>query len=198
VPCIHEITETGNRRNFCGPGTYTFPSDGITKPASFEIAHSSGSGSQSAADSRKIDGVVSFPNVKSASIYGDPFYHRRNQEIWIRVAITVGIGGKVVWKKKIANLKKLSNRLAMIPSYAGSKILRCLDSAGGRFNGKAGDRDWSPGSTRVSVQDLVVDHNRLCGIGSQRRWGRSNYCDGLKDGGKLQELYVQFFLLTPR
>ena len=78
----------------------------------------------------------------------------------------MSVGGKVVGIKEVSDLHKLADGLAVIAGHARGKILGRLDSTRGRLNRQPGNRNGRTGAAGIGVQDFVVDHDALGGIGS--------------------------------
>ena len=70
-------------------------------------------------------------------VHRDGFNRRRNEEIWIGVAVSVGVGGEVIWIEKIPDLKVLGDGFSVISSNTGGKILGSFDSSRCGFDGKS-------------------------------------------------------------
>ena len=87
--------------------------------------------------------------------------------------------------EKVADLKELSDGLAVVAGNARREVLGRFDSSGGSLDGKAGNGDGRSRAARIRVQNLVVDDNALRGIGRRDRRRRSDNSNRLVDGGEL-------------
>ena len=105
------------------------------------------------------------------------------------------VGGKIVGEKKIADLEELRDGFAVIASDSGGEVLRGLDASGGGFDGEAGNGDGSAGTSGIGVENFIVNHNALRGVGSERRGRGGNDGDRLYGGCDLLKLEVERLLL---
>lgn len=126
----------------------------------------------------EVDGVVAFADVEGATVDGHGFDGGRNEDVGVRVAVAVRVGGEVVRVEEIADLEELRDGLAMIGGDSGSEILRGFDAAGSGFDGEARERDGSAGAAGVRVEELVVNDDGLRRVGSEGRRRRSDHGDG--------------------
>jgi hypothetical protein len=76
----------------------------------------------------------------------------------------VGIRGKIVGEKEIANLKVLRDWFPVIPGYPRRKILRRFNSPRCGFNGKPRNGDWCSRAARIRIQHLIVNNDALSGV----------------------------------
>src|SRR5579884_2292252 len=100
--------------------------------------------------------MVTLPDVERTSIHFDGLNDRRDQNVRIRIAVAMRVGGKIIGIKEVSNLKVLRNRFSMITGDSRRKILRRFDAAGGRFDRQAGNRDRRPGAAGIGIQGSIV------------------------------------------
>src|SRR5579885_3333909 len=100
--------------------------------------------------------MVTLPDVERTSIHFDGLNDRRDQNVRIRIAVAMRVGGKIIGIKEVSNLKVLRNRLSMITGDSRRKILRRFDAAGGCFDRQAGNRDRRPGAP-ISIPGLPIE-----------------------------------------
>src|SRR5271165_2030599 len=150
--------------------------------------HKAGSSPSGNVRSRQVNGVIAFADIEGPAIYGNCFDNWRDQEIGIGIAVAMGVGRKVVWVEKVADLKELSDRLPVIAGNTWREVLRRFYSSRGSLDGQARDGDWCPWPAGVRVQHLVVNDDTLSRVGGQGRPRRSYHCNGLLHGDNLREL----------
>src|SRR5271167_4431203 len=115
-------------------------------PSSHEIGvaivagdlHEAGSSPSWNIGSCQIDGVVAFTNIEGAAVDGDSLNDRGYQEIGIGVAISVSVSREVVGVEIAADLKELSDGLAVITRHSGGEVLWRFNSTRRGFDGQAG------------------------------------------------------------
>src|ERR1700722_11785098 len=100
----------------------------------------------------QVERVVPLQHVKGAPIDLNAIDRLRNENVDIGITVAVRVGGEIVRGQISANAKILRDRFAVISGHAGNEILRRLDSAGSRLDGKTGDGNWSTGVTGIGVE----------------------------------------------
>ena len=108
----------------------------------------------------EIDGVIAIERAEGSVINGDGGYGSWNQNIGIRISVTVSVRGQIVLEQKSRDVEVLSDRNAVVPGNSWSKVLRCLDAAGRGFGGKTGDRSGTCGTARGWRRSGLWRHSR--------------------------------------
>src|SRR5579862_1573247 len=109
--------------------------------------------------------MVAFANVECAAVHCDAFDDAGDINVGVRVAVAVGVGGKVVRNEVTADLDELRDRFAVIAGHAGRKILWGLDAAGSGLDGIAGNGNRCAGSAGIGIQQIGAGENLNGGIG---------------------------------
>src|SRR5208282_1011044 len=108
--------------------------------------------------------MVPFAHIESAPIYLNAFNGLGNEDVRVRVAIPVRIGGEVVGNEVASDLDVGSNGFAMVSRNARCEILRSFDAAGRGFNGKARNGDRRARTPWIRVERFLAKQQTLRGI----------------------------------
>lgn len=139
---------------------------------------------------RQIHGVVAFADVEGAPICFNAAEHGRDQDVGVRIAVAVRIGGQIVGIEKAADLHELADRFAVVAGHAGGKVLRRLGPARGGLDGEARDRDGSARPARIGIQRAVVVNDLRGRIRRQDRGRLPQHSDRLLLGNQTPEPQV--------
>src|SRR5579863_2334036 len=77
----------------------------------------------------KILRMVAFAHVEGASVYLNALDHLRDENVGVRVAVSVRVGREVVRNKVTSYLDIERNGFTVVPRHAWCEILRSFDSA---------------------------------------------------------------------
>src|SRR5580704_4261149 len=111
--------------------------------------------------------MISLTSVIGSAVKLSALNNFRNQDIRISVAVTVSVGGEIIRHEISANRDVLSDGLAVISSYARSKILWRFDPAGRRFGRVSGNRNRRAGSAGVGIKQVLTDKDFFSRIGRE-------------------------------
>src|SRR5277367_2235157 len=85
----------------------------------------------------KILRMIAFAHIEGTAVHQDAADGLRDENVGVRVAVAVGVGGKIVGNQIASDLKVRGDGFAVIPGDARREILRSLDSARGSFDRQA-------------------------------------------------------------